>query len=116
MTNARPKSVDGEQLVQVEIYNQTYSIRSDGDNAYIQGLADYVDKKMREIASGTMTVDSLKVAILASLHIADELHSARVSQAQNDAQLAARSAECTELLDRVIKHKDVPPLELDIEQ
>ena len=76
--SARSKSQSGEQLVQVEIYNQTYSIRSDGDNSYIQGLAEYVDKKMREIASGTMTVDSLKVAILASLHIADELHSARL--------------------------------------
>ena len=116
MMNASQKSATGEQLVQVEIYNQTYSIRSDGDNAYIQGLAEFVDQKMREIASGTMTVDSLKVAILASLHIADELHAARVSQAQADAQLASRSAECTELLDRVIKNKETPPLELDMEQ
>ena len=29
---------------------------------------------MREISSGTLTVDSLKVAILAALHIADEYH------------------------------------------
>ncbi|MGH9949728.1 MAG: cell division protein ZapA [Pyrinomonadaceae bacterium] len=92
MIGANKKSGSGEQLVQVEIYNQTYSIRSDGDNSYILGLAEYVDKKMREIASGTMTVDSLKVAILASLHIADELHSQRSNYAQSDAQLASRSA------------------------
>jgi len=115
MIGAKKKSGSGEQLVQVEIYNQTYSIRSDGDNSYILGLADYVDKKMREIASGTMTVDSLKVAILASLHIADELHSARSNFAQTDAQLASRSAECTELLDRVLKHRDVAPQELEVE-
>ncbi len=115
MIGANKKSGSGEQLVQVEIYNQTYSIRSDGDNSYILGLADYVDKKMREIASGTMTVDSLKVAILASLHIADELHSARSNHAQTDAQLASRSAECTELLDRVLKHRDVAPQELEVE-
>jgi len=36
--------------------------------------------------------------------------------AQTDAQLASRSAECAEMLDRVLKHKDVAPLELDIEQ
>ena len=112
MIGANKKS---EQLVQVEIYNQTYSIRSDGDNSYILGLAEYVDKKMREIASGTMTVDSLKVAILASLHIADELHSARSNYANTDAQLASRSAECTELLDRVLKHRDVAPQELEVE-
>lgn len=116
MIGSEHKSGSGEQLVQVEIYNQTYSIRSDGDNEYIQGLAEYVDRKMRDIASGTMTVDSLKVAILASLHIADELHRTNSNHASFDKQLASRSAECTELLDRVIKHRDVAPQELDTEQ
>ena len=60
------KAESSEQSIRVEIYNQNYSIRSDGDNDYIMNLADYVDGKMREIASGTLTVDSLKVAILAA--------------------------------------------------
>jgi cell division protein ZapA (FtsZ GTPase activity inhibitor) len=51
------QQTDPEQTVRVEIYNQTYSIRSDGDNDYIQRLAEYVDRKMREISSGTFTVD-----------------------------------------------------------
>lgn len=100
-----------ENTIRVEIYNQTYSIRSDGDNDYILRLAQYVDSKMRDISSGTMTVDSLKVAILAALHIADEFHQAQSTYAQNDAQLANRSAECSELLDRVLKRKDVENLE-----
>ena len=58
--------------IRVEIYNQTYNIRSDGDSEYITQLAEFVDNRMREISSGTLTVDSLKVAILAALHIADE--------------------------------------------
>ena len=58
---------------------------------------------MREISSGTLTVDSLKVAILAALHIADELHRSRSAQEQADAQLALRSAECADMLDRVLK-------------
>lgn len=105
-----------EQTIRVEIYNQTYSIRSDGDNEYILRLAEYVDGKMREISSGTLTVDSLKVAILAALHIADELHQQKHHQAQSDAQLAARSAECTEMLDRVLKFKETPTQELETEQ
>jgi cell division protein ZapA len=105
-----------EQTIRVEIYNQTYSIRSDGDNEYILRLAEYVDGKMREISSGTLTVDSLKVAILAALHIADEFHQQKHQQQQTDAQLAARSAECTELLDRVLKFKETPTQELDREQ
>jgi cell division protein ZapA len=96
-----------EQTIRVEIYNQTYSIRSDGDNEYIQNLAEYVDGKMREISSGTMTVDSLKVAILAALHIADEFYQLKHTQANIDTQLATRSSECSEMLDRLLKHRDV---------
>lgn len=95
-----------EQTIQVEIYNQTYSIRSDGDNEYILRLAAYVDEKMRAISSGTLTVDSLKVAILAALHIADEFHQAKAEHAEADAQIGARSSECSELLDRLLKHKE----------
>lgn len=105
-----------EQTIRVEIYNQTYSIRSDGDNDYIQRLAEYVDQKMREISSGTFTVDSLKVAILAALHIADEYHQLQHTQHQADMQLAARSGECAEMLDRVMKYRDHAPQELDVEQ
>lgn len=89
--------------IRVEIYNQTYNIRSDGDSEYISQLAEFVDNRMREISSGTLTVDSLKVAILAALHIADELHRLKRLHEQADTQLASRSAECAEMLDRLLK-------------
>ena len=89
--------------IRVEIYNQTYNIRSDGDSAYITQLADFVDSRMREISSGTLTVDSLKVAILAALYIADELHRLKQTHEQADAQLATRSTECAEMLDKLLK-------------
>src|SRR6201982_4283394 len=82
--------------IRVEIYNQTYNIRSDGDTEYIIQLAEFVDSRMREISSGTLTVDSLKVAILAALHIADELHRLKNMHEQADAQLGARSAGAAE--------------------
>jgi cell division protein ZapA len=104
-----------EQTIRVEIYNQTYSIRSDGDNEYILDLAGYVDSKMREISSGTLTVDSLKVAILAALHIADEFYQLKNAQAQTDAQLATRSTECSAMLDRLLKHRDESPQEIRAE-
>lgn len=105
-----------EQTIRVEIYNQTYSIRSDGDNEYIQNLAEYVDSKMREISSGTMTVDSLKVAILAALHIADEFYQLKLTQTNIDTQLATRSSECSEMLDKLLKHRDVPTQVVEAEQ
>ncbi len=105
------------QSIRVEIYNQTYNIRSDGDNEYVLRLAEYVDSKMREISSGTFTVDSLKVAILAALHIADEYHQLKRQLENTDAQLASRSAECAEILDKFLKQKDpVPQQEIETEQ
>ena len=112
--NNKPK--DSSQSIRVEIYNQTYNIRSDGDNEYIMRLAEFVDSKMREISSGTLTVDSLKVAILAALHIADEYHRLKNELEQNDAQLASRSAECADMLDRILKTKDQAPQEVEVEQ
>src|SRR5262245_28208911 len=64
----RPSS----HLVQVEIYGQSYNLRGEGATNYLQELASYVDRRMREVAEATATVDSLKVAILAALNIADE--------------------------------------------
>jgi cell division protein ZapA len=89
--------------IKVEIYDQAYTVRSDGDPEYLKQLAEYVDQRMREISSGTLTVDSRKVAILAALYIADELHQLQRLHEQADAQLATRSAECAEMLDRLLK-------------
>jgi cell division protein ZapA len=102
--NKRSMEATGSSpTIRVEIYNQTYNIRSDGDTEYIIQLAEFVDSRMREISSGTLTVDSLKVAILAALHIADELHRLKNMHEQADTQLAARSSECAELLDKLLK-------------
>src|ERR687891_461510 len=100
------EATSSSPTIRVEIYNQTYNIRSDGDTEYIIQLAEFVDRRMREISSGTLTVDSLKVAILAALHIADELHRLKRLHEQTDSQLAARSAECAEMLDRVLKSRN----------
>jgi cell division protein ZapA len=97
------EATSSSPTIRVEIYNQTYNIRSDGDTEYIIQLAEFVDSRMREISSGTLTVDSLKVAILAALHIADELHRLKNMHEQADSQLAARSSECAEMLDRLLK-------------
>src|SRR5438552_16254735 len=87
--------------IKVEIYDQAYTVRSDGDPDYLKELAEYVDQRMREISSGTLTVDSRKVAILAALYIADELHQLRKLHEQADVQLARRRPECSEVRDRL---------------
>jgi len=99
----RNTDASASPTIKVEIYDQAYTVRSDGDPEYLKALAEYVDQRMREISSGTLTVDSRKVAILAALYIADELHQLRKLHEQADAQLATRSSECSEMLDRLLK-------------
>src|SRR5271154_5202125 len=64
------------QSVAVEIYDQVYNLRGT-DPAYIERLAAIVDAKMRAVSAHGNTVDSLRVAVLAALNIADELCTAR---------------------------------------
>jgi cell division protein ZapA len=58
--------------ISVDIYDQTYHLRGENPE-YIRRLADIVDTKMRAVAAHGKTVDSLRVAVLAALNIADEL-------------------------------------------
>ena len=58
--------------IAVDIYDQVYHLRGT-DPAYIERLAAIVDAKMRAVSAHGNTVDSLRVAVLASLNIADEL-------------------------------------------
>lgn len=64
---------NGNNSVRVEIYDQVYNLRG-SDPDYVFKLADYVDTKMRTVAEQTSTVDSLRLAVLAALNIADEYH------------------------------------------
>ena len=103
--------MDGNQnqTVKVVIYNQTYNLRSDHEPDYIQELATHVDAKMNEIARQTMTVDSLRVAILAALQIADELYQSRNEMKDTERELAERSTRYAELLDQFLRVETVEP-------
>lgn len=91
--------------VKVEIFGQSYLIRpEDGEVTRTQALAAKVDQHMRDIARGAATADSLKIAILAALHIADELDKANERYEALNRRIAERSAECAEVLDQVLKN------------
>ncbi len=63
----------GAPPIRVEIYDQVYNLRG-VDAEYIIKLAEFVDGKMRNVAEQTSTIDSLRLAVLAALNIADEYH------------------------------------------
>mgnify|MGYP006289044613 CR=1 FL=1 len=57
----------------VEIYGQRLGLRADGDAARLNELARFVDLRMREVAERSSSVDTIKIAVLTALNIADEL-------------------------------------------
>lgn len=57
----------------VEIFGAVYSVRGDHESEHLEHLARVVDERMREIASRVATADTARIAILASLNLADEL-------------------------------------------
>ena len=110
-----------QAYVTVHIYDQTYHLsggssgsESDPQREHVQRLAARVDARMRAVAAVGRTADSLRVAVLAALNLADELARAeeRLSTLEGtldvaeSASLHARAASLTYLLDSVLEEDD----------
>jgi len=89
--------------MKVEIYGQTYNMQGDLEPGYVEELARYVDEKMHAAAEGARTVDSVRVAVLAAMSIADELHALRRQQQEVRSALRSRTARCLNLVERALK-------------
>jgi len=68
---------NGKKKVTVRIMDKDYTFRSSDDPEYLRTIAEYVDRKMRGIARGSVNFPIADAAILAAVNIADELHKAR---------------------------------------
>jgi cell division protein ZapA len=92
-----------EGMVPVQIFGQRYPIRSALDPQYVQELASYVDERMRAAAEQSPAGDSLRLAVLAALNIADE--ACRVLDAEDGrpATLSTRLAEIERLIDEALR-------------
>ena len=91
----------GSTSIRVDIYDQGYHLRGT-DPEYIADLAEYVDTKMRLISQQAATVESLKVAVLAALNIADELHVLKRKYDSLTQDYTARAEHLSGALDEVL--------------
>ena len=68
MSKVKPRTIE------VEIYDQRYSIvlKTAMSDSEVRRVAEDVDTRMRNIAAQANTADSLKVAVLTALHLAQE--------------------------------------------
>ncbi len=89
--------------MKIEIYDQVYNVSADQDEAYLKELANFVDGKMRAVAEATHTVDSLRVAILAALNIADEYFTVRRRQEEVEGPLRKRVERCVSLVEKALE-------------
>lgn len=89
--------------IKVEIYGQTYPIQGELEEAYIRRIAAYVDEKMRLISDVARTVDTQKVAVLAALSIADELHRLREERGEREDILKEQAERCLTLVERALR-------------
>ena len=87
--------------VRVEIFDQHYSLRGT-DPDYVQTLADYVDTKMRAVAEQTATIDSMRLAVLAALNIADEYHVLKRKYDSIASDLSRRTSAIESALEEVL--------------
>lgn len=98
MAKPRPRTID------VEIYDQKYSIilKADIQEAEVRRIAEDVDDRMRAISAVANTPDSLKIAVLAALHLAQELRELRRSSEQNEVIIRKKSDEWTHALEQLL--------------
>ena len=95
--------MDARNVVQVQICGHTYTIKGEADQEYIMGVAAYVDRKMREVMDKLPVASPSKVAILASLNIADELFKERTQQRTHEEQLSRRTQLLNAALDDLLE-------------
>ena len=86
--------------IELDIAGQRLRIRTDEDEAYMRGLAAYVDEQMREIGRGQRGIASVNIAMLTALRIADDYHKLRRLQTEVDTALARLAEQVEATLDK----------------
>jgi len=99
MQATKPMDQHASRVVTVEIHGQQYPIRSGLDPAYVAELAAYVDEKMRLASRESPAGDTLKLAVLAALNIADEYFRIVDEERRQNDQVASRAAALERMMD-----------------
>jgi cell division protein ZapA len=95
-----------KSVVTVEIAGQRYPISSGLEPAYVVELAAYVDRKMRTAAEAAPSTDTLGLAVLVALNLADEYFRARQFETSSEGQFTERALRLERLVDEVLGSRD----------
>jgi cell division protein ZapA len=89
------------RVVHVDIQGQRYAIRSALDPKYIADIAAFVDQRMELAGRELATIDTVRIAVIAALNIADDLFRTRMDSAEGRAQ--ARAMEIERIVDAALE-------------
>jgi cell division protein ZapA len=89
-------------LVNVDIFGQSYALRAGAEPGYVESLGAFVDRQMREVSRGAGTVDSVRIAVLAALNIADELFRLREAEGRQKEDVRQRARRLAAELGRAL--------------
>jgi len=90
-----------ERLVEIKVFNQTYTVKTDAAESHIQEVARYVNEKMEEVLKKTKSVSSLNVAILTALNIADDLLREKAKRITLLQEVEMRSKDLAEKIEKI---------------
>jgi cell division protein ZapA len=94
-----------KKLVHVQIFGQTYAVKAGAETGYVEELAAHVDAQMQEVSRSAGSVDSLRIAVLAALNIADECFRLRADLRETDGRTAERAAALAAELAEALEEK-----------
>ncbi len=95
----RSEGMGRERLVEIKVFGQTYTVKTDAEEDYIQEVAKYVNEKIQEVLKKTKSVSTLNVAILTALNIADDLLREREKRIALVREVETKSKDLVEKID-----------------
>jgi len=103
-----PEISNKEQVVKVLIFGEEYSIRGFVNTEYILRVAEFVDRRMREIALRSKNRSPKKIAVLTALNFAGELLDLQDKSSNNLSKAETKAKDLLELLDSTLLDSDGP--------
>jgi cell division protein ZapA len=91
------------RVVHVEVHGQRYPIKTTLDPTYVQELAGYVHRKMALASDAAPSSDTLALAVLSALNIADELFRIRDAQLDEAGSISERAAALERMVDEALQ-------------
>ena len=88
-----------ERLVEIKVFGQTYTVKTEAEEDHIQKVAQYVNEKMDEVLKKTRSISTLNVAILTALNLADDLLKEREARAALLRDIEMKSKDLAEMID-----------------